>query len=105
MSQHALLAVLARRLDEISASGQTVTYGDLARQLGLRMGALTEGLELLMEQDAATPRPLRAALCEGRLNDGLPARGFFDKAVELGYDVSDPAGFAAGHRHALWQWA
>ena len=31
----------------------------------------------LMAEDAAAGRPLLAVVCEGRLNDGMPARGFF----------------------------
>ena len=93
-------AVLAR-LALIGAAGQTVTYGQLARDLGLRMGELTATLELLMEEDAALGRPLRAAVCAARLGAGQPAPGFFQKAAALGFDVSDPAGFVAQHRSAL----
>ncbi len=78
-----------------------MTYGALARDLGLRMGELTAALEALMEADARAGLPLRAALCEARLSGGLPARGFFDKAADLGYDTSDPAAFVARHRAAL----
>ena len=78
-----------------------MTYGALARELGLRMGELTAALEALMEEDARAGRPLRAALCKGRFADGLPARGFFDKAAELGYDTGDPQALAASHRAAL----
>src|SRR6218665_3875235 len=98
------LDALARRLDDLSCAGKTVTYGALARELGLRIGVLTALLEQLMEQDAAAPRPLRAALCEGRFSGGLPARGFLKRGAELGYDVSAPPVFAAGQRIALLQW-
>jgi hypothetical protein len=33
---------------------------------------------------------------------GLPARGFFLKAAKLGFDVSDPIGFATSHRAGLF---
>lgn len=92
---------LEARLAALAAAGQTITYGALARDLGLRMGDLTTALEALMETDARAGLPLRAALCEGRLSGGLPARGFFDKAAELGYDTGDPAAFVARHRAAL----
>ena len=77
-----------------------MTYGALARELGLRMGELTAALEALMEEDARAGRPLRAALCKGRFADGLPARGFFDKAAELGYDTGDPQALAELLPHA-----
>lgn len=92
---------LEARLAALAAAGETVTYGALARDLGLRMAELTAALEALMEEDARAGRPLRAALCEGRFAGGLPARGFFDKAAELGFDTSDPTGMVARHRTAL----
>ena len=92
---------LESRLAALAAAGETITYGALARELGLRMGELTAALEALMEADARAGLPLRAALCEGRLAGGLPARGFFDKAADLGFDTSDPQALTAQHRAAL----
>ena len=79
-----------------------MTYGALARDLGWRVSHLTEALEALMDEDARNGAPLRAALMEGRLAGGLPARGFFDKAAELGFDVSDHEGFARQERARLF---
>lgn len=93
---------LEERLAQLAAEGRTCTYGALARDLGVRIGALTAALEALMEADAAAGRPLRAALCAGRLSGGLPARGFFDKAAALGRDIADPAAMAAAERQALF---
>ena len=93
---------LEARLAALAAAGHTVTYGALARDLGLRMGELTAALEALMVQDAKAGRPLRAAICEGKLSQGQPAQGFFLKCAELGLDVSDPAGFVAHHRAQLF---
>ena len=93
---------LVARLAMLAAQGETETYGAMAGALGLRIGALTAALEDLMALDAAAGQPLRAALCKGRLSDGMPARGFFDKAAELGFDVSDPAGFVAMQRAGLF---
>lgn len=89
-------------LHGLAQTGQTVTYGACARDLGLRVQDLAAALEILMQDDAGTGRPLRAALCEGRLAVGLPARGFFEKAATLGYDVSNPAAFVADHRARLF---
>lgn len=94
---------LEARLAALAAAGRTVTYGALAAELGLRIGELTDALEALMEADAAAGHPLRAALCEGRLERGLPARGFFLKAADLGFDVSDPTGFVAAQRAGLFK--
>ena len=37
-----------------------------------------------MGDDAAAGRPFLAALVVGRARDGLPARGFYDRAAALG---------------------
>lgn len=96
------MTALETRLDLLAASGETITYGDLARELGLRMGELTTALEALMEQDAAEGHPFRAALCAGRMNDGLPATGFFLKAAELGrYGGGDRGAYITAERAAL----
>ncbi|MFZ1469543.1 MAG: hypothetical protein WAT09_11290 [Paracoccaceae bacterium] len=93
---------LETRLAALASAGETATYGALARDLGLRMYELTAALEALMDDDARNGHPLRAAVCEGRLAGGLPAKGFFDKAAELGFDVADTARFAAAQRAALF---
>lgn len=90
------------RLAALAASGQTITYGALARDLGLRMADLTARLEALMEQDAARGNPFRAALLCQRLSpDRLPAPGFFQKAAALGFDITEPAVFARDQRRRL----
>lgn len=82
---------LEDQLAALAAAGETVTYGDLARALGLRMADLTAQLEALMDHDAAAGNPLRAALLRQRLSpDGLPAPGFFQKAAALGIPDIDP---------------
>jgi hypothetical protein len=93
---------LEERLAALAAAGATVTYGDLARELGLRMAELTGQLESLMERDAAAGKPFRAALLRQRLSpEHLPAAGFFLKAQSLGQDISDPVAFVAEHRRRL----
>jgi hypothetical protein len=93
---------LEQRLAALAAAGETISYGDLARELGLRMAELTAQLEALMEIDATQGQPLRAALLRQRLSpDHFPAPGFFQKAQALGFDVSDPAALVALHRRLL----
>jgi hypothetical protein len=92
---------LESRLAALAAAGETITYGQLAKDLGLRMADLTAQLEQLMEEDAAANRPFRAALLRQRLSpDHLPAPGFFLKAAELGHPTDDPAAFTKAHREA-----
>lgn len=98
---------LEARLAELAALQLTTTYGALARDLGIpgpgAIAKLTQALEILMETDAAANQPLRAALCTGRLAQGLPAPGFFEKAASLGYDLGDGLeAFAQQHRLKLW---
>lgn len=94
--------MLEEKLAALAAAGETIPYGQLAKDLGLRMADLTAQLETLMEEDAATGKPFRAALLYQRLSpDRLPAPGFFLKAAELGHATDDPAAFAAFHRRAL----
>jgi hypothetical protein len=93
---------LETRLAALAAAGETATYGDLSRELGLRMGDLTARLEALMEADAAQGKPFRAALLRQRLSpDHLPAPGFFQKAAALGARIADPAAFVADQRRSL----
>ena len=98
---------LEARLAELAAQQQTITYGALARDLAIpgpgAIAKLTQALEILMEIDAASGQPLRAALCAGRLAQGLPAPGFFEKAASLGYILDDtPQAFVQHHRLTLW---
>ncbi|MGV8955793.1 MAG: hypothetical protein ACOH2M_32160 [Cypionkella sp.] len=93
---------LEARLADLAARGETITYGALARELDMRMAALTMALEALMAQDSAQSKPLRAALCEAKLAHGQPAKGFFDAAAALGHDISDPIAFVADQRRRLF---
>ena len=93
---------LEETLAALAAAGETTTYGQLARDLGLRMADLTTQLEALMETDARDSNPFRAALLHQRLSpDLLPAPGFFLKAAELGHPTDDPSAFTAEQRRRL----
>jgi Fe-S cluster biogenesis protein NfuA len=66
----------------------TVTYGALARALGMwqpgSVRRVTAALEATMRADAAAGRPFIAARAVGRGRDALPGKGFFDLARTLG---------------------
>lgn len=82
---------LETRLAALAALGETIPYGTLGRELGLRMGDLTAALEALMEADARAGLPFRAALLRQRLSPtGQPAPGFYAKAAALGRTDVDP---------------
>lgn len=97
---------LVARLALLAAQNQTISYGALARDLGIpgpgAIAKLTAALEALMQADAAAGRPFLAAVCAARLGQGLPAQGFFDTARALGRDIgADAAVFVAAERAAL----
>lgn len=102
-----MIDALRGRLIELAALGQTISYGDLARELALPSPAiqtLTAMLEQLMEDDAAAGRPFLAALCAGRLGDGMPSLGFFEKAAQLDAALTaDPDAFVAEQRARLYK--
>ena len=99
-----MIPALTARLAELAALNQTTSYGQLARDLGLTgpatIARVTAALETLMAQDSAAGRPLRAALVTAR-NSTLPAPGFFARAADLGFDVTDPEAFTTTQRTAL----
>ena len=95
---------LEARLAELAALNQTITCGQLAREMGLSgpatIARLSQALESLMEDDAAQNRPLRAALLAAR-GSALPAPGFFQKAAALSPNIQGPAAFITDQRQAL----
>ena len=96
------LATQVRRLLEAAPEGSLpVTYQQLAAALGLTpprtIQRVAKALETLMREDAAQGRPLIAALVVSR-RSGLPAPGFFELAVALGYFPADPARHAEAYR-------
>ena len=81
-------ARLEAALSDLAQRRQCITYGALAAQIGFdgpgRIRRLTDLLEVLMEEDVALGRPLRAAVVTAKASGGLPAQGFFLKASALG---------------------
>jgi hypothetical protein len=81
-----------------------VTYGELAGALQIMppnsIHQVTEALERLMEEDAASGRPFIAALVISKSRQGLPGPGFFDCARRLGRFGDDPDGADAITFHA-----
>lgn len=89
-------------LEALPADRTPITYGALARALGLWMpgsvGKVTAALEKTMHEDAAADRPFIAARAVGRGAAGLPGKGFFDlaRALERGpQEKGDEAAFHA----------
>lgn len=105
-------ADLARRLrahlEALGPRAVPVTYGALARALGLwwpgAMRVVTAALEATMREDAAAGRPFIAARAVSRAGRGLPGKGFFDLARALGRGPvpgEDEAAFLACERARL----
>ena len=68
-----------------------ITYGQLARAMGLYMpgsiAKITQALEETMVQDARTGAPFVAALVVSKASGTIPARGFFEQAHKVGRGV------------------
>ena len=75
---------LRKHLQKIAGRRVPTTYQELAEALALtpphRIHQVTEALEHLMAEDAATDRPFIAAIAISKARGGLPAPGFFDCA-------------------------
>ncbi|SDY91455.1 NifU family protein [Citreimonas salinaria] len=102
------LATRVRRyLEARTATAPTVSYGELARALGLwRSGSvhrITRALENTMREDARTDRPFIAARAVSRATDGLPAKGFFDLARDLSRGPRENDTERAFHAHEIEQ--
>ena len=94
------LEQLAELLARARRQQRTLTYLEVADALGMpgpgRIHKTTRLLETLLARDAQAGRPLRAALVVSRTGSGRPARGFFERAQQLGlHDGHDPEGFHA----------
>lgn len=89
-------AALRENLRTVAALGETLTYHQAARGIGLGpphvIHSVTRLLEALMEEDAEQGHPFIAALVVSRAREGLPALGFFETAARLGRFEGDPFG-------------
>jgi hypothetical protein len=92
----ALAGRLRAHLQALAASGATISYRDLAKAMLLSpphtIHQVTEALEQLMAEDAATASPFIAAMVVSTWRGGLPAPGFFDCAARLGRFAGDATG-------------
>ncbi len=95
---------LREHLRKVAEQRLPVTYQEVAKALGLRppntIHQVTEALEHLMTEDAATYRPFIAAIVISKARGGLPAPGFFDCAARLGHFDGNAAGLEAWAFHA-----
>ena len=96
---------LLAHLQKIAEQRVPITYQELAKALELvppnAIHQVTEALEHLMVEDAATDRPFIAAIAISKARGGLPAPGFFDCARRLGLFASDEEGPEAWAFHAV----
>ncbi len=95
---------LREHLRKVAEQRLPVTYQEVAKALGLTppntLHRVTEALDHLMTEDAATARPFIAAIVISKARGGLPAPGFFDCATRLGRFDGDAAGLEAWAFHA-----
>ena len=102
-------ASLARRLrahlQALATQRLPITYLEAAKGLLLAppntIHQVTEALEQIMAEDAATHRPFIAAMVISKWRGGLPAPGFFDCATRLGRFAGDATGPDARVFHSV----
>ncbi|MBY5933528.1 NifU family protein [Tateyamaria omphalii] len=92
-------------LETLEADDAVITYGALARALGLWMpgsiSKVTRALEKTMREDAAAKRPFIAARAVSRGRENLPGKGFFELAQILSHRPSDNESEVEFHRSEL----
>ncbi len=85
-------------LSAVAARGTTVTYRELAGALDLEPPGVIRRVAALLEEsmieDARDGRPFLAAVVVSQA-EGVPRRGFFERAAALGRFRGDPGGAAA----------
>jgi len=104
-AEQALADRLRAHLAALPPDRPTVTYGALARAMGLwapgSIRRITRALETTMRADAAAGRPFIAARAVSRAGGGLPGRGFFDLAAALARGGPQTGDDAALHASEL----
>lgn len=82
------LALQSSLRQVLQNAGSPISYGALARDLDVpgpgAIARVTAALEAMMRDDLAAGRPFVAAMCAGKVSDGMPALGFFQMAATLG---------------------
>lgn len=104
-AEQALADRLRAHLRALPGDRPTVSYGALARAMGLwapgSIRRITRALETTMREDAAAGRPFIAARAVSRAGAGLPGRGFFDLAATLSPGTVDAGDDAALHAREI----
>jgi hypothetical protein len=104
-SSRTLARSVRAHLQRVAARSTTITYQALATEMQLEppntIHQLTTVLEETMREDAEANRPFVAALVVSKRLPHLPARGFFQRASDLGrFNGVDP-GAASFHEQEL----
>jgi len=98
---NALRDRIRAHLTGLYAEDVPLTYGQLARDLGLYMpgsiAKVTQALEATMVEDAESGAPFLAALVVSKIGDGA-AKGFHQQARALGRGPADGENDSAYHR-------
>lgn len=86
---------LRETLAEVASRRETVTYRQIAESLGLQPPGVIRKVAALLEasmvEDARAGRPFAATVVVSR-TEGLPRRGYFQQAAELGRFQGHPGG-------------
>ncbi len=97
---------MRQALMEVASARSTITYGELAARVGDgRLQARSAGLGVLLgeicsEEDGARGVMLGSVVV--RADSGIPGKGYFRHAAQLGRDVSDPQTFWQTEVERVW---
>ena len=90
-------------LDTAISGGHLITYNELAYAATIpaphRIHKLTLWLEMILEDDYRSAKPLRAAWVVSRQRGQIPAPGFFMKCYDLGFYDGPVSGEQAADFH------
>ena len=100
------LAEMQRALGEVAEARATITYGELvARVAPGRLSARSAGLGVLLGEICAVEDAERGIMLGSvvvRADSGIPGKGYFRHAAELGRNVYEPSVFWQAEVERVW---
>ena len=100
------LAEMRRTLVEVAEARTTITYGELvARVAPGRLSARSAGLGVLLGEICAIEDAERGIMLGSvvvRADSGIPGKGYFRHAAELGRNIREPSVFWQAEVERVW---
>ena len=100
------LAEMRRALVEVAEARTTITYGELVTRVAPgRLSARSAGLGVLLGEICAIEDEARGIMLGSvvvRAESGVPGKGYFRHAAELGRNVREPSVFWQAEVEWVW---